>query len=41
MDPIVALLAFLLGAVLAYTLDEMFGLTTRFSTWVGRWMDEA
>jgi|tagenome__1003787_1003787.scaffolds.fasta_scaffold18789991_2 hypothetical protein len=41
MDPVVAILAFLLGAVLAYTLDEMFGLTTRLTTWLGRWMDEA
>jgi hypothetical protein len=41
MDPVVAILAFLLGAVLAYTLDETFKLTSRLSTWIGRWMDEA
>lgn len=41
MDSLVAILAFILGAVLAYTLDETFGITNRLSTWIGRWMDEA
>ncbi len=39
MDPVAAILAFVLGALLAYLIDEMFGFTNRLSGWIGRLFD--
>ena len=39
MDQTTAILAFVFGALLAYTLDETFGISKRLSAWVERLMD--
>jgi hypothetical protein len=40
LDPVLTLLVVLLGALIAYVLDEILIVTPRISAWIGRVMGE-
>ena len=41
LDPVLTLLIVLLGALIAYVLDEILIVTPRISAWIGRVMGES
>ena len=41
LDPVLMLLVILLGALIAYVLDEILIVTPRISAWIGRVMGES